>query len=151
MKNFWKWFFIVLGAFVLIALGFGVTMFLLRGGFSQPYGLRSGYGMMGSRFYRPGLMMGGMMLWMVLRGLLWIGFLVLAGFGVAYLVKGSSKKSVSAAVASAPVMQTAAGESSASSAPTVPVCASCGKPVQADWSNCPYCGSPLTLPTSPQA
>ena len=147
MKNFWKWFFIVLGAFVLIALGFGVTMFLLRGGFSQAYGLRSGYGMMGSRFYRPGLMMGGMMLWMVLRGLFWVGLLVLAGFGVAFLVKVSSKKSVPAA----PVMQTSVGESKASAEPTVPVCASCGKHVQADWSNCPYCGSPLTPPTSPQA
>ena len=141
MKNFWKWFFIVLGAFVLIALGFGVTMFFLRGGAAHTYALRSGYGMMGSRFYRPGMMMGGMMLLMVLKGLFWIGLLVLAGFGVASLIKGSSKRSNPAAVPS----------TQAVAAPTVPVCGSCGKPVQADWSSCPYCGSPLTPPTSPQA
>jgi hypothetical protein len=147
MKKFWKWFFIVLGALVLIAIGFGVTMFLLRGGAAHTYALRSGYGMMGSRLYRPGLMMGGMMFLMVLKGLFWIGLLVLAGFGVAYLVKGSSKKSVPAA----PVMQTSVGEPQSAAEPTVPVCASCGKPVQADWSNCPYCGNPLTPPTPPQA
>jgi hypothetical protein len=27
--------------------------------------------------------------------------------------------------------------------PAAPVCPSCGRQIQPDWSNCPYCGAPL--------
>jgi rRNA maturation endonuclease Nob1 len=76
-------------------------------------------------------MMGFGMLGMLFRGLIPLGVLVLAGFGVAYLAK-SGKKNTSPA------------------RPLNPTCASCGKPLAAEWKACPYCGKPVE-PTEPPA
>ena len=134
MKGFWKWFFIVLGVLVLAAITFSVAMFFLRGGVG-----------MHSTFTRGSLprmggfsgMMGGFgmfgLLGMFFRGLIPLGVLVLAGFGVAYLVKQGKHTSS----APAPVQS--------------PVCVSCGKPLNADWTTCPYCGKPVEKPETPPA
>lgn len=132
MKGFWKWFFIVLGVLVLAAIAFCVTLFFLRGGVGMHStftrgsfprmggfsGMMGGFGMFG-------------ILGMLFRGFIPLGVLVLAGFGVAYLVKQGRHTPTS----SAPVQN--------------PVCVSCGKPLAADWSTCPYCGKPVENPTPP--
>ena len=122
MNKFWKWFFIVLGGLLVLALGFGITLFFLRGGFS---GYRA-YGMMGGLGRRAGLfggMMAGMGFFMLFRGLFTLGVLVLAGFGVAYLVKS--------------------GRQPIAVPPATPACSNCGSPLSPDWKACPHCGTPV--------
>lgn len=83
-----------------------------------------GYGTMG-----PGMMSWGyspfgwfgMGLGMLFMWLIPIGIIALVVFGVASLVRNTSN--------SAPVPQHA--------------CPNCGKGAQADWQNCPYCGTNL--------
>ena len=131
MKKFWKWFFIVLGILAVVAIAFCVTMFFLRGG-SQlgAYGPR-GYefpgGMMGRTGFRGGMMFFGMG-WMLLRGLFGLAILVLAGFGVASLVRKSK---------AAPQL------------PATLTCPACGKPLSADWKACPHCGAAINTEATP--
>ena len=124
MKRFWKWFLIVVGILVLIGIAFVVAMLFFRAG--NLGFARFGAGRMGAFGLRRGFfggMMGGMGLMMLFRGLIPLGVLVLAGFGVVYLVKnGKSNRQQ----------------------PTLPVaqqvCGGCGKPLAAEWNTCPYCG-----------
>jgi hypothetical protein len=120
MNKFWKWFFIVLGALIVIGIAFGITLFFVRGGFAN----YPAYGMMGSFGRQPRLfggMMLGMGLGMLFRGLFGLGILVLAGFGVAYLVKRPAHPAMTPP-------------------PAMPVCANCGSPLAPDWKACPHCG-----------
>jgi len=127
MKGFWKWFFIVLGALVLAGIAFCVTMLALRGGSAVGFGNHMrGFGVRTGFF---GGMMGGMGFLMLFRGLIPLGVLVLAGFGVAYLVRYSKRNTVPAVAA--------------------PVCAACGKPLASDWKACPHCGKVVETPESP--
>ncbi len=131
MNKFLKWFFIVLGILTVMALTFCVTMFFLRGG-SQgaAYGPRGdGFpgGMMGRTGLRGGMIFFGMG-WMILRGLFGLAVLVLAGFGVASLVKRHR------------------------AVPPLPVtlaCTACGKPLSAEWKTCPYCGTAIQAEPAP--
>lgn len=70
-------------------------------------------------------------------GLICLGFVALLVIGVIALVRGVSRQSRSAV---APV----------STPPPAPAatqpCPNCGRPVQEDWSHCPYCGEDLTAP-----
>jgi len=134
MKGFWKWFLIVLGVLAVMALVFMGTLFFLRGDslmawhtYPRTYVGRTG--VFGGMFLGMGLLM-------LFRWLLPLGVLVLAGFGIASLVKRGRK----AVPASTPVASAAAQ----------PVCAHCGKPLDADWSVCPYCGEKI-VPPAPQA
>jgi zinc-ribbon domain len=110
---------LVVGIIGIIAL-----LFLFGGGMMSGwgYGYR-GYGMMG-----PGGMMGGWgyspfgWIGMAFMWLIPIGILALIVFGVATLVKSAGNPTP-------PVSQTP--------------CPSCGKSTQADWQNCPYCGTAL--------
>jgi hypothetical protein len=131
MKGFWKWFLIVLGALLLIAVAFGITMFLLRGGMHNSLynrGFNTPGGMMGRRGAFGG-MMAGMGLLMFFRFLFPLGILVLAGFGVAYLVRGNNHRAVIA--------------------PLALTCQNCGKPLAAEWKVCPHCGT--AVPTEEAA
>ena len=94
----------------------------LLGGYNgSRYG---GWGMMG-----PGMMGGwgyGPFGWfgMVFMWLIPLGVLTLIGLGIAWVVKAGGS----------------------GNNPTAPVqtCSSCGHGIQANWKNCPYCGTALT-------
>ena len=109
---------LIVGIIAVIAL-----LFLFGGGMMSGWGGHRGYGMMG-----PGGMMGG---WgyspfgwtgMAFMWLIPIGVITLIVFGVVALVQNAGN-------------------------PTPPVsqnpCSNCGKNTQADWKNCPYCGTAL--------
>jgi hypothetical protein len=90
------------------------------------YGAYRGWGMMGPR------MMGGWgfapLGWirMLAMWLFPLGFLVLLVLGITWLVKAISRP----------------GSGQLPAAPAK-ACPECYRPVQADWRNCPYCGTAL--------
>ena len=148
MKKAWKWVIgIVLGLIilaVLVGVGFLVwgNMHVYRGvaqvnrGFSQrgpemmPYGgfgyQMRGPGMMGYRMHPFGGFFG---------GLLMLGFLALVILGIIWLVRRVRTPSQ---VQTTPVVPAASSEPMP--AETLNPCKKCGRPLQADWSVCPYCG-----------
>ncbi|MCL4529094.1 MAG: zinc ribbon domain-containing protein [Chloroflexi bacterium] len=71
-----------------------------------------GWGMMG-----PWMMGGMFFMWLIP-----VGFLVLTGLGVIWIVRAIS----------------------GGTNPTSHPCPSCGRGVQTDWRTCPYCGTALT-------
>ncbi len=103
---------IVIAALVILVIGAGMVLGMLRGGYGYGgYGY-GGWGMMGP------WMMGGMMVMWIFP----LGFLVLVGLGIAWLVRSAGGGSPAAARRA---------------------CPSCGREVQADWNNCPFCGTAL--------
>ena len=80
-----------------------------------------GYGMMGNWGYSPfgwfGMGLGMLFMWIIP-----IGILALIVFGVASLVRNNGNPTP-------PASQTP--------------CPHCGKGTQAEWQNCPYCGTAL--------
>jgi hypothetical protein len=132
MKGFWKWFWIIVGILALIGISFAVALLFFRGG--ARVGLRVHPGLYAGRAGAFGGMMFGMGAMMIFRALIPLGILVLAGFGIAYFVR-FGKKPVAVVVVPAS-------------------CASCGKPLAAEWTTCPYCGTKIEPPaveTPPQA
>jgi hypothetical protein len=116
-----NWWLIGIVAVVILLLSFGGGM-MSSGGWGYHGGsMMGGYGMMGNWGYSP---MGwfGMGLGMLFMWLIPIGVLALIVYGVAALTRNN-------------------GNSTPSSAQTP--CPNCAKGVQADWSNCPYCGTAL--------
>ena len=118
MKNMWKW---VIGILVVLVLFFGPYL----AGLLFP-GLGYGYGMMGGGgYYGHGGMMNGFGFFPFGMALMWLiplGTLVLVVLGIVWVVQRLSGGSTSAPAR---------------------VCANCGKPAQADWKICPYCGNQL--------
>ncbi len=103
-------------------IGFILLLFLFGGGMMGGWGYRGGWGMMGPYGmmgwgYSPFGSFGMLFMWLIP-----VGVLVLAVFGVAWLVKNI-------------------GNSTPPSSQNP--CPNCGKGVQADWKNCPYCGTAL--------
>ena len=115
MKNI-NW--LVVSVISVIAL-----LFLFGGGMVSGWGYR-GWGMMGG----SGDMMGGWgyspfgWIGMIFMWLVPIGLIVLTVFGIAWLVRN-------------------VGNSTPPSSQSP--CPNCGKGLQADWQNCPYCGTAL--------
>jgi len=108
---------LVIGIVVLIAL-----LFLFGGGMMSGWGFRGwgmmgGPGMMGSWGYSPFGWIGMLFMWLIP-----IGFITLVVLGIVWLVRNVGN--------------------SAPPPPQTP-CPSCGKGVQSDWQNCPYCGTAL--------
>ena len=105
---------VIVGIIALVLLMFGTS---LTGGWG--YG---GWGMMG-----PGMMgrwgFGPFGIGMFFMWLIPLGFIVLTVLGIVWLVKAIGS-----------------GNNPASPSQT---CPSCGHGVQADWKNCPYCGTSL--------
>ncbi|MEW5985245.1 MAG: zinc ribbon domain-containing protein [Chloroflexota bacterium] len=91
-----------------------ITTGLLGGGWGM-----MGPGMMGGWGFAPFGWLGMAFMWLIP-----IGLIVLTVLGVAWLVRAAGS-----------------GGSPADPAGT---CPSCGRKVQADWRNCPYCGAALT-------
>jgi hypothetical protein len=113
MKNIWKW---ILGIALVLVLFFGPYLFgLLFPGM--------GYGLVGFGHSR-GEMMGGFGFSPFGMGLMWLiplATIALVVLGVVWLVSNlNGSKAVQARV-----------------------CLSCGKPAQAEWKTCPYCGNNL--------
>ena len=145
MKNVLKWVLYILLGLVILAIVAGVVA-MVFGGFR--------YGMMGPsvRYFGPDVRMmgprgyffhGGLP---IFAGLLCLGILLLVIVGIVALVSAlvnrnkPSQIAPSAPVATLPVQETVpAGEATAAEH----TCSNCGKPAQADWKTCPYCGNPL--------
>ncbi len=102
-------------------IGFILLLFLFGGGMMSGWGYRGG-GMMGY----PGIMGWGYSPFgwfgMFYMWLIPVGFVILAGFGIAWLVRNSGNSMPSSSQSS---------------------CPSCGMSIQADWKNCPHCGTAL--------
>lgn len=76
-----------------------------------------GPGMMGGWGYSPFGWIGMLFMWLIP-----VGFLALIVFGIAALMRNSGNPTLPASLSP---------------------CPNCGKGVQADWQNCPYCGTAL--------
>jgi zinc ribbon protein len=100
----------VVAVIALLVLVFGAS---LLGGYG--YG---GWGMMGPWTMGPWMMGGMFFMWLIP-----VGFLVLTGLGIAWIVR----------TVGGPTNTNAQGHT----------CSSCGRSVQADWKNCPHCGAVL--------
>ncbi len=104
-----------------------IALFLIGGGMMSGWGYRGGYGMMGG----PGMMGNwgyspfgwlGMGFGMLFMWLIPIGIIALIVYGVVALTRNAGNTPPSAALAP---------------------CPNCGKGIQTDWQNCPYCGTAL--------
>jgi uncharacterized membrane protein len=99
-----------------------VALFLFGSGMTAgSWGYR-GWGMMGNWGYSPfgwfGMGLGMLFMWLIP-----VGIVALIVYGVVVLVRNT-------------------GNNTAPSTPLTP-CPNCGKGVQANWQNCPYCGTTL--------
>lgn len=107
------------------AVGLLATLILFGAGMFGGWGARGwgmmGPGMMGNWGYSP---MGwfGMGLGMLLMWLVPVGILALLVFGIATLARNTGNPPPAAPQTS---------------------CSNCGKGIQNDWQNCPYCGTAL--------
>jgi len=107
-------------------IGFITLVFLFGGGMMSGWGYGNygyrGWGMMGG----PGMMGWGYSpfgwIGMLFMWLIPVGLIALTVFGMAWLVRN-------------------VGHNTTSSAQSP--CPNCAKGVQADWQNCPYCGTAL--------
>ncbi len=152
MKNKLGWILAALFGVLLIIFAAGVLVFGRMWRFGEhmrPYGMMGhGFG-----FYAPFGWIGMALLWLIP-----IGFLVLIVAGVVSLVSAltGSKKSNAAASPAIPPSTTPAPPAGTTPmnagavSPTPQVgenlrtCQNCGKPLQTDWSHCPYCGQELS-------
>lgn len=102
-------------------IAISVALFLFGGGMMAGGWGNRGYSMMGNWGYSP-FGWFGMGLGMLLMWLIPIGIFALIVYGVVALVRNTGN--------------------TAPSTPLTP-CSNCGKGTQADWKNCPYCGTIL--------
>ena len=154
MKKAWKWILgIVIGILVVCLILAAVPFFMHNFG-GGSYGMMGNYGrggdfdgwgrhpMMGGRggympFYGGFFLLGGLF-----RLLIPLALLGLVGSGIFTLGKRSVAPAVvNAAPVTAPAVEPAV-EASGESVSTR-ACARCGKPVQDDWTTCPYCGTSI--------
>lgn len=118
MKHVWKW--------ILIGLGIALVVFLIA---LPMFGLRHFGGVYGLRGYtgHPMMGLGGVMMFgwgiMLLKGLFCLAVLGFAVYGVIALVRGKKAPAVPP--------------------PAPKTCKNCGRIVEKDWVNCPYCGNSL--------
>jgi hypothetical protein len=115
-----NWLAVSLIAIVVLLVFFWIgSMF---GGGYGGYGMMGGRGMMGNWGYSP-FGWFGMGLGMIFMWLIPIGVIALFVYGVVALTRN-------------------AGNNPPAASSTTP-CPNCGKGVQADWKNCPHCGTAL--------
>ena len=112
-RNNW----IVVAVITLIALLVFLVLASLLGGWRYGGWGMMGPGMMGGWGFSPFGWIGMLFMWLIP-----VGFVVLAVWGVVWLVRnvgGGTNTPINA-------------------------CPSCGRNVQTDWRNCPYCGTSLS-------
>jgi hypothetical protein len=145
MSKVLKWILFILLGLVVISVVAGIV-FMVFGG------LR--YGMMGPgiQAYGPGIRMmepgryyyhGGLP---IFGGLLCLGVLLLVIVGIVALVNALVHRNKPSQIAPPEQAVTEPAQTAISyEEVTVPsqTCGNCGKPTQADWKTCPYCGNPL--------
>ena len=141
-----KWIIGILLSLVVLAVVVLGGLWLLNW-FGQGYGMMGPRGMMpffdgrqmpfdGMRPYRGIFPFGGFrILGLLAGGLACLGFLVLLVAGVIALARGTGRPSQPAVTPTSIAPQSPAATET---------CPNCGRPVQADWSHCPYCGEDLT-------
>lgn len=102
-------------------------------------GMMGRYGMMGRGFgnYSPFGLFGSILFWLIPIG--FVVLLILFGAWVVTSLVRSRKPAVTATPGGSAEVQTPVAAPVAQAS-----CSNCGKPVQSDWKNCPYCGSTLT-------
>jgi zinc-ribbon domain len=138
---------IVFGLLLLLVLVF--SGFLMGGrywGHGFDYGSRMRWpGMMGG--YYPLHPFGG---GVVLFGcLIAVGIIILLIVGVVALVKSMNKPEKQIPPQQEPTQQVSI-QPEPPQVESGPTCSNCGKPIQSDWSNCPYCGNKLSSDSDPQ-
>lgn len=143
MKKVWKWIIGIVLGLVILAVLMGVGFVVRRNfhvyraealysrGFSERGPGMMPYGGFGSHMRAPGMMGHGLMPFGgFFRGLVSLGFLALVVLGIIWLVRSQrTPKPVEV--------------SAAMPAAVVNPCKKCGRPIQDDWKNCPYCGNKL--------
>ena len=150
MNKFWKWFLIVLGIVIVLGViavavigfthGFG-RMGFDGGRFNGFDGFRHRYG----GFAMPGRPGGfGMMPGMGLIGLLLACFGVAVVVGViALVVLGITRMTTHRMIHTDGMTSSTPQVEKQTEAVPTRICSHCGKPAQADWVTCPYCGEKL--------
>ena len=114
----------VFGIVVLFVFLIGISVlggFGGYGGYGRGWGMM-GPGMMGNWGFAPFGWIGMLLMWLVPTG-----FFVLVALGIVWLVRVVSKTGSNQQPPAAPAK----------------TCPNCHQPVQADWRNCPYCGTAL--------
>jgi uncharacterized membrane protein len=109
---------LIVGIVAVLALAFLFGGGMMGGwGYRGGWGMMSGPGMMGGWGYAPFGWLGMTLMWLAP-----VGVIALTVLGITWLVQNLNR-----------------------STPLVPqsVCPNCGKSIQADWKNCPYCGTAL--------
>jgi len=130
MSNVLKWILYVLLGLVVLAIIAGIV-FAIFGGY--------GYAMMrpGFRMVAPyGMHAVTTPFRALFGGLIGLGIVVLIIIGIIALVTALMR-------GNRQVVYTQPAQPAQPPAATHP-CHNCGKPVQEDWKNCPYCGTPTT-------
>jgi hypothetical protein len=142
MNKFWKWFLIIVAVLLVLGGLLAAVLLFTHGSYGYP-SMRFGMGfrrmpMMG----RFGLFGGAMMLFRLLVPLLLVSLLVLIGISIGSRTRNSQPK---VAQAETPVSSVTAEAVPPTPAEVVAekVCAHCGRPLQAEWVNCPYCGAKI--------
>ncbi len=116
MKNIWKWALLFLGVFVLTFII--AIPFLGRSGYYGGMPMMAYYGgpgMMGGFGYFGGVIM---MFGMLLIPIALVGLLVLGGVALVKGINGQSRPAITFTRS----------------------CPHCNRPLQQDWTTCPYCG-----------
>ncbi len=118
----WQWVTIIVVAVAALLVGAVLGPLFLWGSMRGYPGMMGGYGrgMMGGFGFAPFGWIG-----MLMMGVLPLGLLVLVVLGIVGLVRAANRPASQPAVAPAKL------------------CPNCKQPVQADWRNCPYCGTAL--------
>jgi hypothetical protein len=146
MKKVLKWILYILLGLVALSVVAGVVVMVFGG-------LRYG-GMMGpsTRYFGPDVRMmgprgyyfhGGLP---IFGALLCLGFLLLVIVGIVAFVNALVNRNKPSQIAPlAPAATSPAQIAVPVAETTAPehTCSNCGKPAQADWKTCPYCGNPL--------
>jgi len=134
MKKVWKWILGILIVLVILAVLFALA-FMFHNGFGKSFIIRElprgrawNGPMMGNGWHRLGMGVRGFMpfgaVFALLGGLIPLALLVLLVYGAYRLGTKRSNAGVAAPAAPAPAR----------------TCVQCGRPLQDDWKNCPYCG-----------
>jgi uncharacterized membrane protein len=142
MNKFWKWFLIILAVLLVLCGLLAAVLFLTHGSYGYPsmrFGMGFGRMPMMGRFGFFGV---GMMFVRLIVPLLLVTLLVLIGVGIGSRTRNSQPK-VSQAETAASTLSTEPVAPAPAEAVSEKTCAHCGRPLQAEWVNCPYCGAKI--------